>query len=286
MSEATSSVATRATGALAPYLSLLSARFRMMLQYRAAALAGAGTQFFWGFIRIMILMAFYRSSTKPAPMDLADVVSYIWLGQAFLALLPWTHDRDLEQEIRDGGVVYQLLRPVDLYSLWYVRTLATRVASAALRCVPILLVAGVVLPLAGLSDWRLAPPLSFAAFSAFALAMCTGTALGCALTMLVHVSLLWTISGEGVSRLMPAVVTVFSGMVVPLPLFPDWAQPLLSALPFRALVDVPFRLYAGDIPAGDAGYPIALGLAWTVGLILLGRWLLARGQRALVVQGG
>ena len=34
-----------------PYWAVLSARFRMLLQYRAAALAGLGTQVFWGLIR-------------------------------------------------------------------------------------------------------------------------------------------------------------------------------------------------------------------------------------------
>ena len=29
---------------MSPYLAILSARYRMMLQYRTAALAGAGTQ--------------------------------------------------------------------------------------------------------------------------------------------------------------------------------------------------------------------------------------------------
>ena len=257
-----------------------------MLQYRAAAVAGAGTQFFWGFIRIMILMGFYRSSSAVQPMDLADVITYVWLGQAFLALLPWIHDRDLEQQIREGGVAYELLRPTDLYAFWYVRTLATRIASASLRCVPILLVAGVALPLLGFPEWRLAPPPSTAAFTAFAISLSAAVILGSALMMLVHVSLLWTISGDGVARLMPSVVMFFSGMVVPLPLFPDWAQPFLSVMPFRALVDVPFRLYSGDIPASLAFGPIALALAWTVALVLLGRRLLARGQRALVVQGG
>ena len=75
-------------------------------------------------------------------------------------------------------------------------------------------------------------------------------------------------------------------LCVPLPLFPDWAQPFLSILPFRALVDVPFRLYTGDIPAGEAFLPVALSLAWAVLLVALGRRLLSRGTRALVVQGG
>jgi ABC-2 type transport system permease protein len=286
MSSSADVEAARRVGVLAPYRALLSARFRTMLQYRAAAIAGAGTQFFWGFIRIMILMAFYRSSPEAPPMDLADVISYIWLGQAFLALLPWTHDRDLEGLIREGGVAYELLRPTDLYSLWYVRTLAGRVAATSLRCIPILVFAGLLLPLVGMPEWRLAPPPSLAAFVAFVVALLVALALGVALTMLVHVSLLWTISGDGVARLMPSLVMVFSGMVIPLPLFPDWAQPFLSALPFRALVDVPFRLYTGDIPAGEALAPIALALLWTVALVVLGRRLLARGQRVLVVQGG
>ncbi|MDT7580304.1 MAG: hypothetical protein QOK35_1568, partial [Pseudonocardiales bacterium] len=31
-----------------PYWAVLSARFRTLLQYRAAAMAGVGTRVFWG----------------------------------------------------------------------------------------------------------------------------------------------------------------------------------------------------------------------------------------------
>jgi ABC-2 type transport system permease protein len=258
----------------------------MLLQYRAAAMAGAVTQLFWGFIRIMILLAFYRSSSAEPPMAFADIVTYEWLGQALLAFLPWNHDMTLEKQIRDGDVAYELLRPLDLYTFWIMRVLATRVASVSLRALPIVLLAGIVLPLAGLDDWCLAPPVTLASGAFFVLAMIVAVALGCAITMLVHISLLWTISGDGISRLMPGLVTVFSGMVIPLPLFPDWAQPLLNALPFRALVDVPYRVYTGDIPTAEALAPIALGAGWTVALILCGRHLLRRGQRVIVVQGG
>ena len=46
------------------YLSIFSAKFRTLLQYRAAALAGCGTQLFWGVIRMMIFEGFYRSSSQ------------------------------------------------------------------------------------------------------------------------------------------------------------------------------------------------------------------------------
>lgn len=269
-----------------PYWVMLSARYRMLLQYRAAAVAGAGTQFFWGFILIMVLEAFYRSSAQEPPLPFSALVSYIWLGQALLALLPWNHDRELEAMVREGTLAYELVRPVDLYGFWYARTLAMRLAPASLRALPIVIFAGFVLPHTPLARWSLLPPDSWAAAGAFAVALVVAVLLGAALTMLVHVSLLWTLSGQGMARMLPPFVILLSGMIIPLPLFPDWAQDVLALLPFRGLADAPYRIYNGDIPLGEAGGAVLLSLAWTAALVALGRAVLARGTRRVVVQGG
>ena len=271
---------------MSPYRAILSARYRMLLQYRAAALAGVGTQFFWGFIRIMILWAFYASSDADPPMAFAAVVTYVWLGQALLGMLPWNLEPEIEAMVREGNVAFELVRPVDLYSLWYMRTLAMRTASTSLRALPIVVLAGFVLPWTPLADWALAAPASWAAAGLWALATLVALVLGCALTMGVHVSLMWTISGDGLSRITPSVVAVCSGMVVPLPLFPDALQPLLQALPFRALVDVPLRIWAGHMAGAEAWGAIGLAALWALALVALGRWLLARGCRRMAVQGG
>lgn len=270
---------------MSAYAALWSERYRTTLQYRAAALAGVGTQLFWGFILIMVMEAFFAVGA-PAPMSFADTVSYIWLGQALLALMPWNHDRDVEAMVRRGHVAYELLRPLDLYALWFVRAVAWRTAGASLRALPIVAIAGGVLPALGAGRWALHPPASAESALAFAAALGAAVLLGGAITTLVHVSLLWTLSGEGLARLMPTLVIFFSGMVVPLPFFPDWMQPVFEVLPFRGLVDAPFRLYTGHIAPGDAAGPLALSLGWTLALVLGGRRLLARGTRRLVVQGG
>ena len=48
--------------ALRPYQAVFRARFQLLLQYRAAALAGFVTQCWWGAIKLMVLAAFYRSA--------------------------------------------------------------------------------------------------------------------------------------------------------------------------------------------------------------------------------
>ncbi len=250
----------------------------MLLQYRAAAVAGFGTQLFWGLIRVMIFGAFYQSTTASQPMTRAEVVNYIWLGQAMFAMLPWSLDVDIRAMIRSGTVVYELARPLDLYWVWFSRAIAMRVAPTTLRAIPMFVVAG--------AFFGLTPPASVASGLAWLVAMVGALLLGCAITNLISISLLWTVSGEGVSRLLPAAVWVLSGMIIPLPLYPDWAQSVLNVLPFRGLIDTPFRLYVGHIPPQDAVYVLAHQAAWAVALVALGRGVLARGVRRLVAQGG
>ena len=191
-------------------VAIFSARFRALLQYRAAAVAGFGTQVFWGLIKVMILEAFYLTGVASGsmPMSLPEVIAYIWLGQATLAALPWNVDRELAALIRSGGVVYELLRPVDLYAQWASRTLALRTAPTAMRASLMFVFAMGVLPLVGASGWALSPPASPASLLMFVLVMAGAIGLGVAMTMIWNISMMWTISGEGATHLAPAVVTM------------------------------------------------------------------------------
>lgn len=260
------------------YWAVVSARFRVLLQYRAAALAGVGTQLFWGLIRVMIFEAFYRSTAVPQPMSFPEVVTYVWLGQAFLALLPWNVDADIRGMVRSGNVAYELVRPLDLYAFWFSRALAMRTAPTLLRAVPIFIVAGIF--------FGMASPPSWASAWAWVSAILGALLLSCALTTLLNISLLWAISGDGITILVNAAVILLSGLVIPLPLFPDWTKPILNLLPFRGLGDTPFRLYTGHIPPDQVVAVVAHQIVWTLALIALGRWMLGRGMRQVVVQGG
>jgi ABC-2 type transport system permease protein len=268
-----------------PYIAIFSARFRMMLQYRAAAVAGLWTQIFFGLLMIMSYEAFYASTAIPQPVTFLQVVSYVCLGQALLAVLPWNVDAEVRAMVRSGAVAYELCRPVDLYNLWFMRAMAWRTAPTILRAVPVVVFAMLLLPVFGLEEWRLRPP-QLASGVAFVAAIVCALLLSCALTTLMNISLIWTISADGVVAIFAALVTLLSGMIIPLPLFPSWAQSVLVALPFAGLVDLPYRVYTGNIEAARVSSVLVRQIFWTVVLVLLGRWLLSRGMRKLVVQGG
>jgi ABC-2 type transport system permease protein len=110
--------------------------------------------------------------------------------------------------------------------------------------------------------------------------------LGCAMTTLLSIILMWTVSGEGINVLFYALIVILSGMNIPIPLFPDWLRPIVEILPFRGLIDTPFRLYVGYAPPSDLIPLLAHQLVWTAAIVLTGLAVMRRGLRRLSVFGG
>ncbi len=261
-----------------PYVAIFVARSRVLLRYRAAAAAGFATQVFWGLLRMMLFGAFMASAAGPQPMTGPELTGYIWLAQALLVILPWNTEPEVGASLRTGSVAYELTRPLGLWNHWFARHVAWRCAPGLWRCVPMMILAWALgwLPL----------PASPAAGVAFGFSVIAAILLGAAISTLMAVSLFWTVAGEGVILLMSGVVMLASGLAVPIPLFPERFQELLAWLPFRGLMDTPYRLYLGHAPVGDAPMMLAHQLGWAGAIAVAGWWLTGRGLKRLAVHGG
>jgi ABC-2 type transport system permease protein len=89
----------------------------------------------------MVFEAFYEYATNTPPISLKELITYIWLQQAFLVFITiWFRDNELFDHITSGNIAYDLCRPCELYGFWYAKLLAQRLSSAMLRCFPILIV--------------------------------------------------------------------------------------------------------------------------------------------------
>jgi ABC-2 type transport system permease protein len=252
------------------------------LQYRAAAWAGVATQFFFGFMYIMIFKAFYASSNSVPPMEWSQLVSYMWLQQAFLAIIMlWWQDGELLSGITSGNVAYELCRPYDLFSFWYVRLLAMRLSNVLLRCLPILIIAFLV-P----TSYRMGLPASPLAAFLFLLSLTIALFLVSVISMFIYILTFVTLSPLGARLIIGVAAEFLQGSVIPIPLMPTWLQNVLNWLPFRYTSDLPFRIYSGNIAGVDALFQIGIELIWVIGLFILGAWAFRQVLRRVVVQGG
>lgn len=264
------------------YLRFFKIRFSNSLQYRSAAYAGIITQFAWGFMFVLMFRAFYRANPAEVPMELSQLTSYIWLQQAFLALfMLWFVDGDALNSITNGNVAYELCRPMDLYTMWFTKSLASRSGKAVLRCMPILLVA-VCLP----EGFRLGLPPDLMTFSLFLLSLLLGLLATCALCMFVYIFTFFTMNPMGIRIFFLSLTEFLTGALIPLPFLPDWLGGILEWLPFAAGQNIPLRIYSGHIAGVQALERIGLQAFWLVAMVAVGAALMKKALRRVVVQGG
>lgn len=264
------------------YLSMIKIRFILLLQYRMAAIAGVCTQFFFGIVRIMVFYAFYRATTDRVPLSYNQAITYIWMGQAMFSMVPWNGDSEIQNLIRTGNVSYELLRPINLYNQWFCRAFALRTAPTILRAVPMFLIALFLLP----KDYGMMFPPSLGALVGWVITTFGALVISCTITNIINIYTLGSISGDGITRFFSAIVTFSSGMIVPLPLCPEWLKSILKILPFSGLLDIPLRFYTGHIPFSKLYIYFTFQIVWVILLYGFGKWLLNRKLKGIIVQGG
>ena len=259
-------------------LAVFRLRVKMELQYRGAVVGGFVCQVFFGLILIALYRALY--ATKPQTAPLSGVVSYVWLQQAFFRML-LSSDSDLTDKIRTGGIAYDLCRPVGLYWFYWVRALAMKLVGSLMRAAPMLLFAA-LLP----DGWGIVPPASAGGLALSLISLSFGLFCVCALENINMGFTMRTLDARGVQAMLNLMMMTFSGNILPLTLFPDSWQRVITILPYAQLLDTPIRLYTGEYRPAMAPGAIAAQIVWTALLICAGILLWRRNQKRLIVQGG
>ena len=266
------------------YFSILRQQMIGQMQYRAGFWAGMSTHIFWGVARAAILVAFYVYGQGEAGITMRQAVSMVWLQQLAGVLVPgWNTNADaaLYNQLRTGDVAYELLRPLDAYTHWYVRSIAGRIGTFLLELVPILGI-GLLVP----EPWGLGAPVSPLHALACLITLLSGLFTSCAMILLSYAMVLDVRVGDAPSRMAVTVAQILSGLYLPLQLWPEGMQTFLYYQPFAGMLDLPVRLYVGAQPLARAGEIVLLQAFWTAVFVLVGRAWIGRSFQKLVIQGG
>lgn len=264
------------------YVNYFRLRVITALQYRAAAVSGFFTQLFFGFIYLMVYLAFYESnSSSLLPMNFQNLVNYLWISQAFFALTyPYEKDQSLMKMIKNGNLAYELVRPQNFYLKFYIKMIAKKLVNAGLRCGPLIIVAS-LLP----DPLKLTFP-SIKVILVFIISLLLSCLLVSALSMLIHIVMMFTIDSKGIVNIYGVIAETFMGMIVPLPFFPAFLRKIANVLPFRFISDFPFRLFSGDIALNGVFKLICLSLMWIVITNVVNVFLSNLALKKAVIQGG
>lgn len=267
------------------YLSILRIQISDHLQYRTAALARLCTNIFWGFVRAVMLVAFFRyghNAGSAESMTMSQAVTYVWLGQIVMMLMPrLSVDGTVREKIRTGDVGVELCRPLDLYTHWFARAAAAKLGPFFMQIAPVATVAMLV-P----GPFNMAPPASIEGFLLCVVSLTLSLLLACATMGIVYVMLMNVSWGDGPPQIMITFIEVLSGAYLPLQLWPTGLQRFLLLQPFAGIMDIPLRLYVGTLEPGFALPALMIQSGWIVMLVIVGRSLMNRSLTNTVIQGG
>lgn len=265
------------------YFNYFKLRVITNLQYRAAAVAGILTQLFFGFVIISIYYAFYTSSENNSlSMNYDDLVSYLWLQQAFFSLTyPFIRDNDLLQMIRNGNIAYELIRPQNFYLKYFIKSYANRLVNVLLRFIPVLII-GYLLPY----PFHLSLPYSFNSFILFMVSLFLSSLLVTSLCMIVHMLTMVLIDSKGTISTYTIIAELFMGQIVPIAFLPNIIIKVGNYLPFKYLCDLPYRAYSGNIVLNDGLTMLISSSIWIIITITIGVLITKKSLKKAVIQGG
>jgi len=268
--------------------SLFRIRLAEGLQYRLAAFSGAAVGVFWVMIEVIVLTVFFRYGSGGSVingMTLPQAISYKWIGELMYGLVAVGIEGGIREKITSGDIGVELCRPLDLYWHWFARTGAGSVSHLVMRG-GMTVACGVAISLIGFSNVGLGLPHSPLHFALFLLSM-TGAALfGAAYVMFltaVRMNVNW---GDGPVHLINVIGMIFSGGFLPLQLWPDFMQAFLRLQPFASYYDAPAKLYVGSVSVQDGLLSMLVQVIWIAAFIILGKAMMRRKVRSIIVQGG
>lgn len=249
--------------------------FSRYATYRAATVAGLFTNTVFGFMRCYVLLAMFAARSDIGGFDRRDVVTYAWATQALIMTVFMWGWADVAMRIRDGAIVTDLHRPMDLQSYW----LAEDLGRAAFH----LLARGLPPVVVGAIAFGLRMPARPGTWLAVILSVFLAVVVSFGVRFLSNCAAFWMLDHRGATMITGIMANLLSGFIIPITFFPGWLATLARALPFASIVQIPIEVFL-EKPGSLSMIP--LQAMWAFVLFAAGRAAFAAGTRKLVIQGG
>ncbi|NEA22436.1 MULTISPECIES: ABC-2 family transporter protein [Actinomadura] len=251
--------------------------FRRHTAYPLGSLTESLTNTVFGFMRAYVLLALWEVRPSLGGYDAADAVTFCFITQALIGPVQIFGGMDLTERIRNGDVAIDLHRPVGLQGWWLADDLGRAAGSLLLRAAPPLLAGALVFP------FRAPAPANLAAF---AVAVVLAVTVGFGLRYLVALGMFWLHDDRGLQAVTLVMSLFFSGMILPLVVFPGRLGDAALALPWAAQIQVPADVFLGRHTGAGILGALAFQAAWAAALLAAGALLTRAARRKLVVHGG
>lgn len=260
------------------YFEMIRIRFLMMLAYRVNYYSGilvytiniGAYYFLWN--------AIYSGQSTMGGMTPVQMTSYVaisWMARAFYFN---NIDREMALEIKDGRVAIEMIRPYNYLAVKTMQALGEGIFRLLFFSIPGMLIVALF--------FSLRFPAQGSTYLWYTISLVLSFIINTQLNLITGILTFFLLNNDGIMRAKRVVVDLFSGLILPISFYPEWAQSILQYLPFQGISYLPGMIFAEAIGGPRISQALIVQLIWVAILLVPIQLMWVKAKKILVVQGG
>lgn len=261
----------------AAVLSLARVGFQAYLAYPA------GVAMVFVSYPIVILMyraiwaAVYQGNPEAAGMSRDEMLAYVTVSWILNTYYMTPTGRNLGAAVREGQVAMDLIKPINLMSVYLGMSIGRTAFRMLFATVPLLIVFSLLGHVPALGWEMLAP---------FALTLICGYLINFSLDYMIGLMAMFFGYNQGVRMGIRNVMNLAGGMVIPISYLPEALQGVLRSLPTQYMFFQPVQAFLHKLSPAQAWQNALAAACWVTALVVLAQLMQRAGVRRLSIAGG
>lgn len=228
-------------------------------------------------VYIFVWQAIYNQTGDAGGLTITQLVTYYILTASIRPIAQFGINEDIAYSIRNGKINKELLNPITYFQYCFGINLgemafALFIGSATFIICSIL--------------WTISLPVNLTSFILFAIVIILGIPITFFIQIIVGTVGFYSSSIWGMEILKNAVISIFSGIIAPIALFPIWFQKIANILPFKDLIYTPINIWLGQVPTNEITFVILKQLMWSIILYIIAKMFFNYSIKKITINGG
>ena len=222
--------------------------------------------------------ALYKDQSMVGGVDAESMLTYIIISSALSVLLITNVERRIEMSVEKGTVATDMMKPVNIFGVYFAEDIGSIIALIFQNMLPILLIGSLMIKVPTMADTRTLPIFIISVILSFLINWLIAALFGMMAFTAVNISALIQVKKH--------LLRLLSGSIIPIWFFPDSVAKVLSVLPFVYIYQLPLSIYIGRGDISEQIYQMKIQFLWLVILSILFFYVGSRVTRKVMVQGG
>ena len=228
-------------------------------------------------VYIFVWQAIYNQTGNAGGFTIEQMVTYYILVFSVSSLVAWGVDEDMARSIRKGRIGKELLNPLTYFQYYFGINLGEMAFALIIGTVTLIICS---------IFWSITLPVSILHFVLFIVLIIIGIPITFFIQMIVGTCGFYTNSIWGMQVLKKAVISILSGVIAPITLFPIWFQNLSKILPFKELIYTPIEIWLGNMSTNEIIFIIIKQVIWVIILYVIAKVFFDHAVKKITINGG